>query len=77
MLNLRNLLLMLCVVFAVPWAVGAQQHPRVGTWEEIDGRIGFDGGPAPRRANMLIVGADGYYMTSALPPNRFVHANPT
>lgn len=57
----------LVVVSSVP---DAQQNPLVGTWEEIDGRVGAEGNVAPTRPNMLIFGADGYYMSSALPPNR-------
>ena len=60
----------LCALLAFASSSNAQPHPLVGTWEEIDGRTGFDGGPGLRRANMLIVGPDGYYMTLALPPNR-------
>jgi hypothetical protein len=70
MLSPRYLLLLLCTVFALPSTLGAQQHPLVGTWEEIEGRIGADGRPEAPRANILIFGGDGFYMTSALPPNR-------
>jgi hypothetical protein len=66
----RLLFLILCGLVVVSSVPDAQQNPLVGTWEEIDGRAGAEGNVAPTRPNMLIFGADGYYMSSALPPNR-------
>jgi hypothetical protein len=66
----RPALLLIPFLFTASPATTAQQNPLVGTWEEIDGRVDAEGRPAPTRANILIIGSDGYYMTSTLPPNR-------